>query len=227
VSEPPEPDSPTWLVVLPSELAEEELSGLRERMRARGWAADASRGEEQAIVAVRGPADPAELRSALAPGIEADVVPILDRARYRRLRARRRFQSALVTGLGLLIAVGLAVPLVGFLRPPPGTILAPELVRVPRADGLAVGEAALVRLAEKPVLVLRIAPGRWHAVSASCTFMDECLLEWDAARHQLRCPCHGCAFDAHGNVVRAPAALPLQRLEVVERDGALFVRRTL
>ncbi len=227
MNEPAEHASPTWLVVLPPWVSEEELTRLLSAIQVRGWTADSSRGGEQAVVAVRGPRNAAELESVLGGCTEVDVLQILEGAQYKRLRARRRFLSALVASLGLLIVAGLILPLVGFLQPPPGTIFAPELVRVPKAVGLAVGGATLVRLGDKPVLVLRTAPERWHAVSASCTFMDDCTLEWDAGTRQILCPCHGCAFDIHGNVVHAPASLPLVRLMMVESGGSLFVRRTL
>ncbi|NOT29617.1 MAG: Rieske (2Fe-2S) protein [Planctomycetes bacterium] len=227
MSQNPEHVTPTWLVVLPAQISEGDLTRLHSEVQGRGWSAGSSRGEEQVILAVQGPHDPEEIRSVLAGRFEMDIIPVLEGERYKLQRARRHFQSTLVTGLGLLVLVGLVVPLVGFLEPPPGTIFSPDLVRVARVDEVAVGERLLVRLSEKPVFVLRLAPERWHAVSASCTFMDDCLLEWDAERRQLLCPCHGCAFDVHGNVVHPPASLPLVRLEVVQSVDGLFVRRTL
>lgn len=227
MSEPAAQAASTWLLVLPPLVSQELLAVLRSEAEARGWAADSSRGDEQVILAIRGPQSSAELDSLLAGRVEADVLPLPTRDGYRRLYLRRRFLSTLVTGLGILTLTGLVLPLAGFLQPPPETIVAPDLVHVPGGEDLAVGEAARVRFHGEPVLVLRLAPERWQAVSATCTYLDECLLEWNAERRQLLCPCHGCAFDAHGNVVHAPAAIPLVRLEVVELGGGIYVQSSL
>jgi len=226
-ADPGEVAASAWIAVLPREASEELLARLGEDLRQRGWAADASRGEEQAILAVEGPRDAAALRAVLPGDLEADVFPLLEAAEYRRLRQRRRFLSALVAGLSLLIAVGLAWPLVGFLEPPPRTILAPDWMHVPAADRLQVGEAVRTQVRGKSIWVVRLAAARWHALSAACTYFDECLLEWDRERREFLCPCHGCAFDAHGNVVHAPASIPLVAREVELREGAVFVRRAL
>ena len=227
MSEHPEHDTAAWLVVLPAHVSEADLARLHSEIRGRGWSVDSSRGEEQLILAVQGPRDAQELRGVLGGRLDGDLLPVLEGRQYKLLRARRRFQSALVTGLSLLLLAGLVVPLVGFLEPPRGTIFSPELVRVERAEEIPVGEGLLVRITEKPVLVLRLAPERWHALSAACTFMDDCVLEWNALHRQLVCPCHGCAFDVHGNVVHGPASSPLVHLAVLESGGAIFVRRTL
>lgn len=227
VSEPATRASSTWLVVLPPELEERELDALRSELEGRGWSTDSSRGAEQTVLAVDGPRAPEELGALLRVRVEADVLPLLPDEHYRRLRLRRRFLSRLVAGLGLLILAGIVAPLVRFLRPPPEPIVPADLVRVAAADELAAGQAKLVRFRGHPVLLVRSAPQRWQALSATCTFLDDCLLEWDADRGQLSCSCHGCAFDPHGNVLHSPASIPLVRLEVVPLGKSLFLRSLL
>jgi Rieske Fe-S protein len=63
---------------------------------------------------------------------------------------------------------------------------------------------------------------RYFALSAICTHMEECRLEWDAERAQIVCPNHGCVFDLFGNVAHGPASVPLQRYtieRVVDKAG--------
>lgn len=226
MSEPAESVSEGWLVVLPAEISEPSLQRIRGEAGARGWLAEHSRGEEQAIVALEGPRDADELRPLLA-GLDADVLPLLSSQHYRRMRTRRRLLSALVSGLGLLIVAGVVLPLLAFLRPPPEPIVAPDLVRVAAADEIAPGAAKLTRFHDQPILVIRVAPLGWEAVAARCTFSDDCLLGWDSERRWVACPCHGCRFDAQGNVLHAPASIPLLRLGIFELGGSLFVRSLL
>jgi Rieske Fe-S protein len=216
-----------WIAVLPPETPEESLARLCEALERRGWSAAASRGPEQSILAVEGAADAGALRAALPADLEVDVFPLLGAAEYRRLRGRRRFLSALVGGLSLVLLAGLAFPLLAFLEPPPRALLAPDWVRVAAAERLDVGGAARVQVHGTPLFVVRLAGARWNALSAACTARSDCWLEWDGERRELRCPCHGCEFDGHGNVVRGPAAVPLSAREVELRGDEVFVRRTL
>lgn len=218
--------APGWLVILPADVAPDELERLRAAAGARGWLADASRGEEQAVLALEGPRARGELDGLLA-GREADVLPVLSSEHYRRLRLRRRSLALLVAALALAIAGGTLLPLASFLRPPPGAIVAPGVVRVGDVDALAVGQARRTRFQDRPVLVIRVAPHGWRAVLAECSFLARCQLEWDAERQRAVCPCHGCEYDAQGNVAHSPASAPLVRLETLEQDGAVLVRSAL
>lgn len=218
-----------WLLVLPADSSATALERLQSEADRRGWRSDHSRGDDQTIVALEGPRAltleeaGAELAPLLA-GLEADVLPLLPGEHYARLRRRRRFLSALVTGLGLLIVAGTVMPLLAFLRPPPSPLVAPDLLRVGRAGEIPVGAALLARFRDQPIVVIHVAQGGWEALTARCTLSGDCLLAWDAARELLQCPCHGCRFDARGNVLHPPASIPLLRLEAFERDGQVLVR---
>jgi len=73
--------------------------------------------------------------------------------------------------------------------------------------------------------VVRRDERHFHTLSATCTHSDVCLVEWDKERRQLVCPCHRGVFDLNGNVVAGPPPRPLERREVVVRDGGVYVRR--
>lgn len=215
-----------WLVVLPHDAQESDLARIRELARTRGWAIAGSRGAEQAVLALQGPRAAGELVPLVA-GLGADVLPLLPPEHYRRLRARRRWLSALVAGLGLGIVAGILLPLLSFLRPPRRPIVESELLRVAAVEAVPTGTATRARFQDQPILVIRVAPQGWRAVGALCTQASDCLLEWDPVRQQIVCPCHGCLFDALGNVLHPPASVPLLRLEAFEQEGAVFVRRLL
>jgi cytochrome b6-f complex iron-sulfur subunit len=133
--------------------------------------------------------------------------------------------TGLATGLGLLTAVGAGIPVVGFLLPPRGTLSDPDLIRAGATDKLEEGSARPILFHGVPVFLIRLAGDRFFALSAICTHMKVCRLEWDADRSLLLCPCHGGSFDVHGNVVRGPASTPLTSYAVDQVGDELFIRR--
>jgi Rieske Fe-S protein len=211
------------IVVLPPEASLVEV--VRERLHAAGWSTQESQGDEQAVLVVEGCDDPEGLEQLLADVPDHDVVPILSRREFRRKMGRRRFMTAMSSGLGVLSAMGLGVPVVGFLLPPRETFSTPDLVRAGRVSELEENRAKTVRLLGTPVLLIRTMGERYFALSAVCTHMDICSLEWDEERQQLVCPCHGGAFDVYGNVVQGPPSVPLRTFGVEQVGDELYVER--
>jgi Rieske Fe-S protein len=195
------------------------------RAEALGWTCEVSRGEEQIVVGLSGEGDSAELEAAFAGDPSLDVVPILSRDDYQRVRTRRRIMTGLAGGLGLLTALGAGVPVIGFLLPPKGFLGDSDLQRVGNAEELERRSAKRMTVFGRPMLLIRLDPGRYFAVSAICTHMSVCHLEWHEDRKLLVCPCHGGAFDVHGNVVQGPPSIPLPTRRVEELEGELYVRR--
>ena len=60
-----------------------------------------------------------------------------------------------------------------------------------------------------PILIIRDAPGRFHALSMQCTH-EGCPVNRPSGG-VITCPCHGSQFDLEGRVRRGPAELPLAR----------------
>jgi len=212
------------LLVLPPGVADRERSSVVERAERLGWTAEVSAGVEQTVVALDGAGSAEALEAAFA-GEEVDVVPLPTARAYRLARSRRTVLTGLAAGLALFTALGAAFPVLGFLSPPRGALGAPDVVAAVAADGLEPGQARVVSDHERSVLLVRLAPDRFVALGAACTHEPDCRLVWDAARRLLTCPCHGDAFDIHGNVVRGPASLPLRSYPVERVGEELFVRR--
>ncbi|MHC4844753.1 MAG: QcrA and Rieske domain-containing protein, partial [Planctomycetota bacterium] len=74
-------------------------------------------------------------------------------------------------------------------------------------------------------LIIRRGEDDFHALTATCTHSEVCLVEWDGKSRQLVCPCHRGIFDLYGNVVSGPPPRPLERREVSVRDGRVYMRR--
>lgn len=60
------------------------------------------------------------------------------------------------------------------------------------------------------------------AISNVCTHLS-CRIRWVSDQGQFFCPCHNAVFDKTGEVVSGPPPRPLDRFEVREEDGQLFV----
>jgi Rieske Fe-S protein len=80
---------------------------------------------------------------------------------------------------------------------------------------LATDGASLVTAAHgldgAPILVIRDAPGKFHALSMQCTH-EGCPVR-APARGVITCPCHGSQYDLEGNVLQGPAQFPLARYD--------------
>lgn len=190
-----------------------------------GWRATVSRGEEQTVVSLEGSGDPEKLDECFRDRSDVDVVPILSHREYRYWRARRRLLAGLAGGLGALTAMSAGLPITGFLMPPKGVVSDRNLVRVGKSDDVKERSGKKVTLLGKPVILVRMERDRWFALSAICTHMNICQLDWNEERRELVCPCHGGAFDVYGNVVQGPPSVPLATYPVERVGDELFVRR--
>lgn len=94
-----------------------------------------------------------------------------------------------------------------------GTVLA-ALSDVPDGGGLV--------LTDRQVVLVRDGDDV-EGFSAVCTHQG-CLVD-EVADGEIRCPCHGSAFDARsGDVVRGPARAALPEVDVDVRDGQVVLR---
>lgn len=213
------------ILVLARECPRETLQAIVQEVERLGWTWTVSTGEQQVVLSLSGSGDAQALERALSARPEVDVVPILARRDYGHVRTRRRMMAGLVAGMGLLTAGAAGVPVLGFLLPPRGMLADRDLVPAGSKDSIDELSARTVEVLGRPVLLVRLERDRFFALSAVCTHMDICLLEWKADRRQLVCGCHGGAFDVHGNVVEGPPSIPLASYPVEEIRGELFVRR--
>lgn len=142
-----------------------------------------------------------------------------------RIFTRRDLLDLALVTTGALAAAAVLGPVGVFLnaevedRTPRGE------VRVGSLDALPVNSAVSRVIDGEEFLVIRREENQLHAVSATCTHSDVCLVKWDPARAQLVCPCHRGAFDVYGNVVAGPPPRPLASREVVVREGTIYLRR--
>lgn len=208
--------------ILPSDATPALIDAVCAKSTARGWKPEVSRGDEQTIVALGGHGDRHGLEQDFAGERDVEFVPILSGREYWKTRILRRIVGWLAAGLGLLTAIALVMPAMGFLVPPKRQAPGADLSRAALVRELPEGGARIVRFRGRPVLVVHHGE-RYFALSAICTHMEDCQLEWDVERGQIVCPCHGCVFDLYGNVARGPASVPLARVGLERSGERLFL----
>jgi len=213
------------ILVLAHDCGEAGLDLVLRDCQSLGWQCEVSRGSEQTIVTLAGDGDPSLLEERFRERSDVDVIPILSQREYRFLRARRRMLAGMAGGLGALTALGAGIPVLGFLLPPKGVLPDSDLVRVAAQAEVEERTGRRMTLLGRPVLLVRLENQRWFALSAICTHMNTCHLDWNEARRELVCPCHGGAFDVHGNVVQGPPSIPLESFQVELIGPDVFVRR--
>jgi Rieske Fe-S protein len=213
------------ILVLAHDCSEAQLGGILRECESLGWKGEVSRGTEQTIVTLEGEGDPAALEERFQKRADVDVLPILSQREYRYLRARRRMLAGMAGGLGALTALGAGIPVLGFLLPPKGVIPDRDLVRAAGHDEIKEHTGRKLTLLGQPVMLIRLENERWFALSAICTHMNICHLDWNEERKELICPCHVGAFDVYCNVVQGPPSIPLESYKVERIGPDVFVRR--
>ena len=150
---------------------------------------------------------------------------------------RRGFFARAAQALVGLFTLALAVPGLGYL-------ILPALRRSGSADGdwSDLGPEDRFPEGTTPVSVVVEESDGWltatrrgqvfvhcgtdrslRVLSARCTHLG-CLVSWRSEEGRFRCPCHGGAYDAAGNVVAGPPPRPLETLESRIAEGRLQVR---
>lgn len=136
---------------------------------------------------------------------------------------RRGFMTWLGRGFLLLWVPALGAMVTSFLKAPdkesrPGE----RRLKAGKLSTLPVGEARMVRHAEEPVFVVRLAEAQVLAVSAVCTH-QRCVLKWRADDSTFQCPCHDGAFDKTGNVLSGPPKKALRQFPAEIRADEIIV----
>ncbi len=149
---------------------------------------------------------------------------------------RRQALKALIAGIDGLIAMTLAVPVLGYL-------LTPLLRKTGAAAWVALGPAADLHGPEPRRVDFRytsemgytaesvsgfayVVPGAGSTplvLSPVCTHMG-CNVVWSGEKQRFLCPCHGGQYTADGQNVAGPPPRPLDRLPVRIDNGILMIQ---
>lgn len=135
---------------------------------------------------------------------------------------RRHFLSTFsISGLSLLAAIAAFIG-GGFLYPierrKPSALFICLESEVPRDRPMEIRD-----LKGRKVLLMRKADDSILALGTICTHLG-CAVHYRPKSRILECPCHQGVFDAEGNPVSGPPQRPLDKHEVIIRDGKVFVQ---
>ncbi len=134
---------------------------------------------------------------------------------------RRRFLSQAVMGFGLLFGMGLlGLRFLQFLVPT-RKARHMEPVLLGAESSLPLDAAVTIEFGSHKLLVLRTSEGI-SAFSRRCTDLG-CLVSWDKQREQFICPCHQGIYDKRGTNIAGPPPRPLDRYDIVNRNGQVYV----
>lgn len=122
---------------------------------------------------------------------------------------RRTFLWMIAGGLGCLLAAASGWPLLRFLAPGDGDSQGGK-VKIPRSS-VKPGAAHFFQFHGKPAVLLQPKPGDYVALSAVCTHLG-CVVQWQEAKGEFLCPCHGGRFSSNGTVLGGPPPRPLESL---------------
>lgn len=149
--------------------------------------------------------------------------------------SRRGFLGLLTFSLGGLISLIIGIPAISYIIFPARKKVE-EVAFLPlgAADKVSPGEPTLFRIKisqksgwitderELSYYVLTDNGREFVALSNICTHLG-CRVRWVTDEQKFFCPCHNGVFDKDGNVVSGPPPRPLDRFEVKEENGQLFV----
>lgn len=97
---------------------------------------------------------------------------------------------------------------------------------VVNADEVPVGEMFQFEIQggkHIPYILIHLEEDVWRAFEQKCTHLT-CAVKY-AGNDRIECPCHNGWFSAYtGEVLQGPPPRPLPQLEVVVREGKVFVK---
>jgi menaquinol-cytochrome c reductase iron-sulfur subunit len=147
---------------------------------------------------------------------------------------RRGFLKLIVGALSALVAVAMAIPLIGTLIGPSFRLKKPKWAKVGDITSLTVGEPANLKFPFKTedaylretiihnVWVIKHSSSEITVFSPICTHLG-CHYDWHADGNEFVCPCHGSVYAMTGKVVGGPAPRPLDALTWKLESDVLFV----
>lgn len=128
--------------------------------------------------------------------------------------------NALLLLLGSTAFASFVYPLVRFLEPP-GSEAKGSKVTIKKGD-IPLGSAKDIIIQNTPAIVLNIPEKGFIALSKVCTHLG-CLVEYDAAKKRLLCPCHAGIYSLDGNVISGPPPKPLLKYAVKVQGEEIVV----
>ncbi len=132
---------------------------------------------------------------------------------------RRDFLDRILAGWGMLALAPFFYGIVRYLLPVRRPSAMAGKVVVAQVGDLSLNSAKIIRVNDKPVMLIKTNSGQIKAMSARCTHLG-CTVKFTTDQGgYLLCNCHGSRFDLNGRNLRGPASVPLRQFKVsIEED---------
>jgi Rieske Fe-S protein len=149
--------------------------------------------------------------------------------------SRRQFLRWVSDLLGAIVAVILAVPLIGFSLAPLLQKRKDLWVRLgPLSDVKKdeptkfvysfTREDAYLQKVERGTVYVLTHDGRAFKVFSNICTHAGCGVRWEKGQGAFLCPCHNGRFDINGKVVAGPPPRPLNEMEHKVDGGVIFIK---
>lgn len=137
------------------------------------------------------------------------------------LPRRRLLNWLLSTSAGGLFAV-LGYPLMRFVIPPEDFEEGNGTLAVGQLEDFPPNSARIVRLGNRPAMVIRTPGGDFRAFVASCTHL-QCTVAYHPDQGRVVCACHNGVFDLDGRNIDGPPPRPLDPLAVAVHGNRIIL----
>jgi menaquinol-cytochrome c reductase iron-sulfur subunit len=149
--------------------------------------------------------------------------------------SRRDFLGLMTASISGLIGLAIGIPAVAYILGPalkeddelgwiPVTLASKVEIGVPTLFKINVQQKAgwITNESEVSFYIYTEDGRNFTAMSNVCTHLG-CHVRWVDSEEEFFCPCHNAVFDKNGEVVAGPPPRALDRFDVKEEDGQLFV----
>ena len=141
-------------------------------------------------------------------------------------KSRRNFLGWGLLGSLCAFMGMLFYPIIRFIMPPPIPESSQNSVKAATVNELVPNSSKIFPLANKPVVLIRLANGEYRAFSAVCTHL-QCTVQYREDFQLIWCACHNAKFDLNGNVASGPPPAPLESYEVfISGEDIIVSKRT-
>jgi len=138
------------------------------------------------------------------------------------IKSRRDFLNVFLTG-GLFAWFGTVIyPIIAYLRPPKIEVVKVSNVNIGKVNEMPKDSGKIIKFGNVPVIVLRLANGKYRAFSATCTHLD-CIVQYRKDYGQIYCACHNGRYDLNGRNVSGPPPSPLTKYEIAIKNDEVTV----
>jgi cytochrome b6-f complex iron-sulfur subunit len=139
---------------------------------------------------------------------------------------RRSALTKILLGWTALIVLPSLYVIGRFVFPPLRKVVEALSVIVAKVNEMPLNSAKIVKLGNKPLIVVHTGTGEYKAFSATCTHLG-CVVEYRSDKGgYFHCNCHGGEYDLNGKNISGPPPRPLTPYPVSIKNQDIIVSST-